>query len=189
MRGPALVAVALIALASAPTAVSAAQATPVAQEARSFALLNESRAEFAVRPLVDQADLTAIARAQAARMAARGYIYHNPNLAADANAAGLRWARLGENVGVGPNVDMIHDAFLASPPHRDNMLYSAYNAIGVGVVRGTGNWSGEFFVSHVFGRLLAAPPHPVSTPTPNVLVGGLVDQTVAFGDVNPSFAS
>jgi len=178
----------------APEAASATQTALVAHEARSFALINQVRAESALHPLAAQAVLTAIARTQAAAMAARGRIYHNPNLAADANAAGLWWTQLGENVGVGPDVSTIHDAFLASPHHRDNILNSAYNAIGVGVVPGTGNESGQIFVSHVFGRLLAAPPPSpprqasTPTPTPNVLVGGLVDQTVVFGDINPSLA-
>lgn len=135
-------------------------------EKSSVALLNDSRSARRLAPLVGQPGLDAMARAQAARMAARGEIYHNPNLASDADRAGLPWSRIGENVGVGPNVSVIHEAFLDSPQHRDNMLYPAFNAIGVGVATGTGSRAGLVFVAHVFGQLRSATPRLPSATAP-----------------------
>jgi uncharacterized protein YkwD len=134
-------------------------------ESQSFALVNTARSALGLSRLTRRAELDAMARAQAARMAARGEIFHNPNLGSDADAAGLRWIRLGENVGVGPDVIIVHNAFLASPHHRDNMLYPPYNAIGVGIAPGTGAKSGLIFIAHVFGQLTGSAP-VAATPAP-----------------------
>jgi uncharacterized protein YkwD len=140
-------------------------------ELRSAQLLNTARAALGLTALARRPELDAMARAQAARMAARGEIYHNPNLGSDATKSGLNWVRMGENVGVGPDVLIVHNAFLASPHHRDNMLFPAYNSIGVGIVPGTGNRSGMIFIAHVFGQVVGAAksapvyvaPRPVRT--------------------------
>ena len=50
----------------------------------------------------------------------------------------IGWDVLGENVGVGGTVESLHDAFMASPPHRHNVLYRQYRRVGVGVGRGHG---------------------------------------------------
>ena len=42
------------------------------------------------------------------------------------------WNLLGENVGVGNTVDTLHKAFMDSPTHRDNIVYSTFRHIGVG---------------------------------------------------------
>ena len=188
---------------SAGTGHAFAQESEAGAEARSFQLVNISRTALGLRALVRRPELDVMARAQAGRMAARGDIYHNPNLGADATAAGLDWIRLGENVGVGPDVAVIHAAFLASPHHRDNMLFPAYNAIGVGIAPGVGNRSGMIFVAHVFGQLVGrqavtrpapakapspppAPPArpavgvpaarpPVRSSVPNAVIGGVID--------------
>lgn len=139
-------------------------------EGQSLQLLNGTRADVGRSSLPRQGDLDGMARAQAVRMAERGDIYHNPNLSSDADAAGLEWRRLGENVGVGPDVRSIHDAFVASPHHYDNMIWPSYNAIGVGIVPGE---DGRIYIAHVFAELAAAvqptqapPPPPPPTQAP-----------------------
>jgi len=67
-------------------------------------------------------------------MRERGTIFHNPNLA----AATSDWLGLGENVGVGASVGSLHEAFMRSPGHRDNIL-GDYNYVGVGVAEGSDN--------------------------------------------------
>lgn len=42
------------------------------------------------------------------------------------------WVILGENVGVGSTVSSLHDAFMNSPAHRDNIEHSAYKHVGIG---------------------------------------------------------
>lgn len=56
------------------------------------------------------------------------------------------WVTLGENVGVGAEVSTLHAAFMASPAHKDNILHSAFNNVGVGV----GNGGGRMWVTVIF---------------------------------------
>jgi hypothetical protein len=134
-----------------------------ADELLSRTLVNASRALNGAAPLAESPQLDVMARAQAARMAARGQIYHNPNLASDITASGLPWVRVGENVGVGPDIPAIHAAFLASPHHRANLLFPQYTLIGMGVAPGTGNNSGMLFVAHVFAQV-SVPAVPSQQP-------------------------
>lgn len=147
------------------SAAALAQTYLEPEEAQSLGLLNGTRAQAGRADLPRHGALDGIARAQAVRMAERGDIYHNPNLSSDADAAGLDWRRLGENVGTGPDVQSIHDAFVASPNHYDNMIWPTYNAIGVGMVSGN---DGRMYVAHVFAELVvAAPPvQPAVAPVP-----------------------
>jgi uncharacterized protein YkwD len=48
------------------------------------------------------------------------------------------WSTLGENVGVGGTVDSLHAAFMASPAHKDNVLYTSFRHVGIGVVERNG---------------------------------------------------
>lgn len=48
------------------------------------------------------------------------------------------WTILGENVGVGGNVESLHKAFMDSPAHRENILYPTFRYVGVGVLKRDG---------------------------------------------------
>ena len=164
LRGVVVVAGVLAALVTAQTANG--QAFLRADEIQSRVLVNASRALTGAAPLAESPELDVMARAQAARMAARGEIYHNPNLGSDATALGLSWVRVGENVGVGPDIPTIHAAFLASPHHRDNLLFPQYSLMGMGVAPGTGDKTGMLFVAHVFAQVASAPKAPAPAPAP-----------------------
>ncbi|MBV8929616.1 MAG: hypothetical protein JO152_10875, partial [Mycobacteriaceae bacterium] len=43
------------------------------------------------------------------------------------------WTTLGENVGVGPDVDGVHRAFMNSPRHRAGILSPRYHSMGIGI--------------------------------------------------------
>lgn len=124
---------------------------------------NAARSSAGLRPYAVAADLTALARRQAARMAAAGALAHNPALASQVCC----WTDLGENVGRGTSVDQVQSAFLASPEHRANILSARYTQIGVGTARGG---DGRLYVDEVFrrptGSVVAAPapPPPATTP-------------------------
>jgi uncharacterized protein YkwD len=66
--------------------------------------------------------------------------------AAELSAAAPNWRWSGENVGVGPTASSVQAAFMASPPHRANVLGN-YTHVGVGVfVDGSGKiWVTERF--------------------------------------------
>jgi uncharacterized protein YkwD len=113
-----------------------------ASEATFTNRLNRARTARGVPRLTVRTSLVAVARAQAARMARRHTMYHNPNLTRDVH----NWSAVGENVGFGPNAVRIHAALMASLPHRHNILDTDYTEIGIGtVVRNGRVWVAEVF--------------------------------------------
>jgi hypothetical protein len=106
-----------------------------------------------------------MARRQADRMEAKGTIFHNTNLGGEITSLGVSWARIGENVGMGPNVDLIYAALLKSPKHYENIVRSEYNALGMGVVNGD---DGKKYLVQVFGNIKGSPaPAPAAAaPAP-----------------------
>lgn len=70
------------------------------------------------------------------------------------------WTILGENVGVGGTVSSLHEAFMNSPAHRDNVLYNTFAHVGVGVVKK----AGRMWVTVIF-EAVADPGTTLSMPT------------------------
>ena len=110
--------------------------------------INSARANHGRHRLATRSDLVAVARGQARRMAARNVLYHNPSLAQQVR--NYRW--VGENVGYGPSVALVHNAFMASSGHKANLLDRDYTEVGVGAV-----WAnGRLWIAEVFRRPLRA---------------------------------
>jgi uncharacterized protein YkwD len=142
----------------AEAAAAVAEGYLVDQENAMVSLVNQHRSAEGLNTLRSDAALQTVARRQADRMAAAGYIYHNPNLAAEAGAAVPSWLRIGENVGVGPSTDAVESAFLASQHHREN-IEGDYTMIGLGAVGGSG---GVLYFTQNFAKSGAAAPAPSS---------------------------
>ncbi len=123
-------------------------------ESSMVALINAERVANGQNTLQVYWDLTDDARAWTAAMIGAGEISHNPNLAGVTSG----WSSLGENVGVGPNVDRLHSAFMASSGHRANILGN-YNYIGIGADRAP---DGNLYITVVF---MLGPDGLVSPPT------------------------
>ena len=138
----------------------------VAEENHMTDLVNQHRADHRLGSLRQDAALQMVARRQAQRMAAAGYIYHNADLAREASGAIPDWLRLGENVGTGGDVVSVEDAFLASPTHHAN-IDSDYSVIGLGAVA-AGN--GRMFFTQNFAFGPGPPPAPAA-PTPSASSG------------------
>ncbi|MEX2554490.1 MAG: CAP domain-containing protein [Actinomycetota bacterium] len=125
-----------------------------------FNKINAERANVGRSKLVAKGDLTSVARNHSKDMAADGTIYHNGNLK---NEVGGNWWALGENVGMGPGCDSLHNAFMDSPGHKANVLDKDYNQIGVGAVME----EGTIYVTMVFaGRPSGSAPKPKVTAKP-----------------------
>lgn len=129
----------------------------VPQENRMHALVNQTRNGNGLRALPNDDGLRWMARRQASAMSAKGYIYHNPSLARDADDASLPWVALGENVGKGPSVEAIQKAFVVSPTHVANIVNPDFNALGVG---GTTDPDAILYFAQAFAGLQATPPPP-----------------------------
>lgn len=115
--------------------------------------IDQERTAQGLAALAPATDLQDVARRHAQRMAERGQPYHNPELGSEVTG----WSMVGENVGVGYQVDDIHAAFMASSQHRDAILSPDFTEVGVGVhVSG----DGRLWVVQVFRRPAAAAQAP-----------------------------
>ncbi len=94
--------------------------------------INRFRVAQGLVPMEVDDSLTVAAREWAREMAAVGEISHAPDLG---SGVAPGWHKLGENVGVGPDVDALHQAFLDSPTHRANLTDPSFNKVAVGVIR------------------------------------------------------
>lgn len=92
---------------------------------------------------------TAQAKAQAwaEQLASEGRLRHS--VLTD-GMQGVTWCGLGENVGYGPSVKAINDAYMNSPGHRANIVNPAFNSMGVGYATGYVNGSPVVFTVQVF---------------------------------------
>ena len=112
-------------------------------------LLNADRVAHGLPALTDFTTADAKAQAWAEHLAA-----NSKGTAADLSHsdlrdgyAGVSWCRLGENVGMGPTIESIEPAFMASPGHRANILGN-YTHVGTGVA--TSSKTGYVFVVQEF---------------------------------------
>jgi hypothetical protein len=122
-------------------------------------MVNATRAGKGLGQLASNGELVGMARRQADRMTAKGNIFHNLKLGDEMTAAGLNWQKAGENVGMGPDVNLVEEAFLASPHHYENIVDPKYDTVGVGVVDGA---DGRRYVVQVFADMGSSAP--VSKP-------------------------
>ncbi len=131
-----------------------AAASP-ANESSMVGLINGERAGSGLNTLCTHGDLTAFARNHTADMIEAGSIFHSSNLGSAASG----WTAMGENVGMGPNVSVLHSAFMSSSGHRANIL-GDYTHIGVGIDLAA---DGTMFVTVVFMK--ASPCGGTTTTT------------------------
>ena len=104
-------------------------------EAALVAGINAQRTAHGLSPLVVASGTTDVARRWSARMAGVAAISHNPALSSALSAAGSAgWGYLAENVGYGAGDDPsgMVAAYMASAPHRANILDPRARYVGVG---------------------------------------------------------
>lgn len=109
-------------------------------EERVFARANEARQAEGVGPLERHEGLDAVARAWSLHLADGGrQLAHNPDFSQQMPSG---WTAAGENVGwideggrLDPEqvADRVHDGWMDSPGHRENLLRPDYTHLGVGV--------------------------------------------------------
>jgi hypothetical protein len=117
-----------------------ASATAQDPDARQIvALANRDRAAQGLAPLQWDASLAAAALAHAQRMAQEGSIAHRyggePDLAERAAKTGAHFQLIEENIAVGQSAAQIHDGWMHSPGHHDNLMNPQIDHIGVGLAR------------------------------------------------------
>jgi uncharacterized protein YkwD len=139
-------------------------------ESAFVAALNEVRVGNGLPAFTVNAELSALSRDHAQVMADAGEIFHASPISAGYSGP---WSKFGENVGVGADVDVLVDAFVASAGHFANIVDPSFTQIGVGVV-----WKDSaLYTTHRFLQLpgatptitappATAPPPPVTTSPP-----------------------
>jgi uncharacterized protein YkwD len=90
--------------------------------------------------------LSRYARHHSVEMANKGYVYHSNDDTLVDILSPYHFSVGGENVGVGSTVDGLQDAFMASPPHRENILRSAFDHVAIGMA----SVDGHLWVTVIF---------------------------------------
>lgn len=120
-------------------------------------LTNDQREALGENPLTYNEQLTQAAKAKGEDMLAKGYWAH---VAPDGtqpwkffNDVGYKYRYAGENLAKDfPSAQAAVDAWMASPSHKENMLSTKYDDIGVAVVEGNLNGVDTTIIVQLFGR-------------------------------------
>ena len=107
-------------------------------------LINDDRADKDRTALELDLELSRYAKRHSQDMADAGGLFHTSDLAA--KLKGKHWSIGGENVGMAPSLRALEDMFMASTPHRRNILNREFDHFAVGVVESDGN----FWVTVIF---------------------------------------
>jgi uncharacterized protein YkwD len=139
----------LVLAAALPATVRSAghgQTTLVVLEDGILSELNQIRADHGLRPLKLSSELTAAARHHNSEMLGEGYFEHESPGGSPfwkrvhrfyGNPGGKRW-QVGENLlwsSPAIRAKKAVVAWMASPPHRQNILSAAWREIGIGALR------------------------------------------------------
>jgi len=121
--------------------VQAAQVMPTEAE-QLFALANQTRSRYSLGRLQWDQSLAAGALQHCMRMAREGPISHRyggePDVTTRAAQAGAHFSLLEENVAVGPYASGIHQGWMNSRDHRENLLNPDIDRVGIAVVAHNG---------------------------------------------------
>ena len=104
---------------------------------RMVQLTNDDRADKDRAALKLDLELTRYAKKHSQDMADAGELFHTNDLAA--KLKGKSWSIGGENVGMATNLSDLEGMFMASTPHRRNILNREFDHVAVGVVESDGN--------------------------------------------------
>jgi len=104
-------------------------------QGRIVELINRERVAVGLARLrVDEA-ARRVAERWSRQLALEGGLRHNERYLSPDSLERLHATMVGENVAVGDSLDHLHQLFMASPPHRGNVLQPDYTLVGVAAVR------------------------------------------------------
>jgi hypothetical protein len=108
-----------------------------------FNLANEARAQAGLQPLAWDPALAQAATKHGERMSVEGAIEHiypgENDLGERASLAGAAFSLIEENIAFGHSPGQIHDEWMHSQGHRENMLSSEVDHVGIAVIAHHGN--------------------------------------------------
>jgi uncharacterized protein YkwD len=106
--------------------------------------VNSSRQAHGIHGLRDDVTVRNKAQSWADHLAATGSLSHSD---LRAGLESVPWVSIAENVGRGGSIKQVHDAYMASPGHRSNILDRRWDVIGTGHAVGR---EGNVYTVHVF---------------------------------------
>jgi uncharacterized protein YkwD len=127
-----------------------------ADEKQLFDLLNAARAKEKLPALVPNPVLFKLARDHSANMAKQKKMAHEldgKKVKDRAKAASYDYRYIGENVAWSedqPEMKEIHEGWMKSKGHRENILKEPYREVGLGIAKSS---KGEYYFTQVFGVL------------------------------------
>jgi uncharacterized protein YkwD len=130
-------------------------------------LVNQSRAQAGLGPLAMRSDVVDIALGHSRDMATQNRLYHNDGLFSSTIRSLLAAGALGENVDMDFSVQAIHNAFMASPHHRANVLDGRFTVAGFAIVV---DGSGSYWATEDFVQAKGSPQQARSAPAPRAAV-------------------
>jgi uncharacterized protein YkwD len=126
---------------------------PDSATARVLELTNAERAKDGLAPLTLNPQLSQAAQRYSEVLASGACFAHTCGpvadlIARDAQAGYAGWTTVGENIAGGyPTPEAVMAGWMASPAHRENILWPAYQEIGIGLANGGqlgAYWTQEF---------------------------------------------
>lgn len=127
-------------VAPAPSQPAGPPPSPAALQSQDLGFINAQRAAAGVGPVSLQPWATGVATQHSQDMAAAQSIFHNISGFINAGHAAMAALYLGENVGMDSTLGAIEQLLMADPAHRDILLDSRFNYVGVGVALDSRNW-------------------------------------------------
>ena len=107
-----------------------------------FAMANATRAQEGRGRLVWDQALADAAMKHCVRMVFEGPLSHRyggePDLSSRAGDAGAHFSLIEENIAIGPYPGSIHQGWLDSPGHRENLLNPEIDRVGIAVIAARG---------------------------------------------------
>lgn len=117
-----------------------------------LAAANQEREQRGLAPLHLDPHLARAAAQHALLMASQGAISHQfagePALASRGSRAGLAFSAISENVAEAPSAVQIHEMWMHSPHHRENLLDPAADSVGISVI----SRGGELYAVEDFAK-------------------------------------
>jgi uncharacterized protein YkwD len=119
--------------------------------------VNKERTDRQLNPLKLSTDLRALAKSHSHDMASRRKLTHLSSIGKSYKDrlldAGIFFTEIGENVATSETYEgtFIHQGFMESPEHKDNILNPHFDAIGIGIVYANDN---KYYVTQDFCQSL-----------------------------------
>ena len=126
---------------------ASAGTTPAQDEYRMLTLVNQERKARGLAPMVSDPAFADTARSWSGYLASQGRLSHDSRLKQVADRIEPNWRLVAENVGYAGSVDRVHHLLMNSTGHRNNILSSSTNRIGIGIVHSGGSvWVTQRFL-------------------------------------------